>query len=77
MYVSSLENNVSVFMDEGVIHQESQIWEVLCLLLWLNSHIEILDKVPNHTLIGENEEEFTRLEERIKFIEELIQEIND
>lgn len=36
-----------------------------------------MDKVPNHTLIGECDEEFTRLEERIKFIEELFQEISD
>ena len=37
----------------------------------------MMDKVPNHTLIGECEEEFFMLEEKIKFIEELIQEISD
>ncbi|KEQ57200.1 hypothetical protein SCCGRSA3_01584 [Marine Group I thaumarchaeote SCGC RSA3] len=36
-----------------------------------------MDIVPNHTLIVDSEDEFTKLEEKIKFIEELIQEIND
>ncbi len=36
-----------------------------------------MDKVPNHTLLGESDEEFTRLEERIKLIEELFHEISD
>ena len=36
-----------------------------------------MDEVPNHTLIGESEEEFTRLEEKIKILEEFIQEISD
>jgi len=36
-----------------------------------------LDTVPNHTLIGESKEEITILEEKIKRVEELIQEIND
>jgi hypothetical protein len=37
----------------------------------------MMDTVPNHTLIGENEEELTRLEEKIKMIEEFIQEVNE
>ncbi len=36
-----------------------------------------MDDVPNHTLIGDSEEEYTRLEEKIKSIEALIQEISD
>ena len=36
-----------------------------------------MDEVPNHILIGESEEEFTRLEEKIKILEEFIQEISD
>ena len=36
-----------------------------------------MDDVPNHTLIGDSEEEYTRLGEKIKSIEALIQEISD
>ena len=31
-----------------------------------------MDIVPNHTLIGDSKREFSRLEEKIKFIEELL-----
>ena len=37
----------------------------------------IMENVPNHTLIGDSDEEYARLEEKIKFIEDLIQEISD
>jgi len=50
---------------------------ILIVFLLLNSHHSMMDTVPNHTLIGENEEELMRLEEKIKMIEEFIQEINE
>ena len=77
MHISILENNMSLFMDKSTIWYESHIWEIQSLLLWLNSHNEIMEKVPNHTLIGDSDEEYARLEEKIKFIEDLIQEISD
>ena len=36
-----------------------------------------MDNVPNHTLIGDIDEEYARLEEKIRLIEDLIQEISD
>jgi len=47
------------------------------LFLLSNSEFEIMDVVPNHTFIRDCQEEYARLEESIKSIEELIQEIND
>ena len=36
-----------------------------------------MDDSPNHTFIKDSQEEYTRLEESIKSIEELMQEISD
>lgn len=36
-----------------------------------------MDDVPNHRLLEHSEVEFTELEQKIKFVEELIKEIDE